>query len=511
MAGDSDSRLRGLFKGGGVVFAGLILELAISFVAKLVIARVLGRQDYGSVSLGITIMAVTSILVLVGLNTGIGRYLPRYDDEAHQRGVLVSALQLSMPIAILAGIGVAYFAPVIAGDLFGEPSITPVIRIFGLVIPFATLWKLAVGGIQGMQQSLPKVYIQNITLPVLRFAGIALALALGFRTVGVAWAYALSHATAAAFGFYYLARYTPLFASIEYVPMRRELLVFSAPLVVSTTMTIIFSDIDTFLLGYFSTIGDVAVYNVVYPIAQLLVVGLSSFAFLFMPTLSELHADGDYNDMKRYYQIITKWVFMGTLPVFLVVVLFPRTSIRLTFGAEYAAGGTALAVLATGFFTHAIAGPNGRTLTSIGRTQTIMYDNALAAVVNLLLNLALIPRYSFLGAAVATAVAYGLLNVVYTYQLYRTTGIHPFTAALVRPGIAAVVLASVVYWVVSTFFTITVSVLAIAFAVFLALYGLIILRFGGIEEEEVMLVVSFEERFDVDLGPLKTVARKMLR
>jgi hypothetical protein len=37
-----------------------------------------------------------------------------------------------------------------------------------------------------------------------------------------------------------------------------------------------------------------------------------------------------------------------------------------------------------------------------------------------------------------------------------------------------------------------------------------VLRFGGIEQEEVMLVLSIEERLGVDLGPLKTVAGRLI-
>jgi len=43
--------------------------------------------------------------------------------------------------------------------------------------------------------------------------------------------------------------------------------------------------------------------------------------------------------------------------------------------------------------------------------------------------------------------------------------------------------------------------------VFVSLYSIAILALGGIEEEEIMLVLSFEERFGVDLGPFKRVAR----
>lgn len=43
-----------------------------------------------------------------------------------------------------------------------------------------------------------------------------------------------------------------------------------------------------------------------------------------------------------------------------------------------------------------------------------------------ILNLALIPKYGYLGAGVATAISYVTLNLLYSAQLYRETGIHPY-------------------------------------------------------------------------------------
>jgi len=77
----------------------------------------------------------------------------------------------------------------------------------------------------------------------------------------------------------------------------------------------------------------------------------------------------------------------------------------MTFGPEYTDGSLALVTLALGFFTHSVAGPNVNTLTAIGRTRIIMWDNLLAGVTNIALNFALIPEYGILGAAVATAVS----------------------------------------------------------------------------------------------------------
>lgn len=504
-------RIATLFKGGSIAAVGVVVEIGISFLAKIVLARWLGRVEYGAVSLGIMLMAITSLLLLLGLHSGIGRFLPRYDDRAHRRGILITGFSIVVPLSIVVGGALVVLAPTIATEIFDDPSIGPILRIFGLIIPLAATMKLTVGAVRGMQHAVPKVYIQNLSLPIVRFLGIGVAIAFGLGSIGIAWAYVASYTVAVTAGVYYLWRHTPLFEfGTEYVTSYRRLLTFSFPLLIMSTMAVVFRDIDIFLLGYFQSTGDVGIYNVVYPIAQLLLVAVTSFGFIFMPVLSELHSEGQVEEMARLYEVVTKWVFMATLPVFLVLVLFPELSLALTFGGEYRAGAPALAILGLGFITHTAAGPNMDLLTSIGRTRLIMYDNILVAAVNLALNFVLIPRYSFVGAAIATAVAYALLNVLYTYQLYRAVGAQPLTPAMVKPAVIAVALVGIVYVLAKAFVPLNVLTLPLLFGVFVTVYGVAILRFGGIESEEVALVLRFEDRFGVDLGPLKRLANRLI-
>lgn len=505
MASDSDDALTTVASGGSIVFLGLLIELGISFIAKLLIARVLGPVNYGVVALGITTMVVVSTLVLLGLHTGVARYLPRFEDSEKRRGVIVSAFQIALPLSIAASALIYVFAPVIATNAFGDPSVTPVLRVFGLVIPLATVMKLAVGTSQGLQQTLPKVYIQNITLPLVRFTAVVVALVLSLGAIGIAWAYAAAYAGATAAGLYFLSKKTTLFSrNTDTTSHHFELLSFSAPLVVSTAMTFIFSDVDTFMLGYFATTGSVGVYNTVYPLASLLVVPMSSFGFIVMPVVSGLHENSEYATMRNLYQIASKWIFLASFPVFAIIVIFPTHVIGLTFGPAYVGGSLALVVLAIAFFTHAVAGPNINLLTSIGRTRLIMYDDTFVALVNIVLNLVLIPKYSFLGAAIATAVSYILMNVLYTVQLYLGTGIQPLSPALVRTAAISTVTVGLLYGVQSLF-VVTVPVFLGTVCVFGLVYGVVVARFA-IEREEIMLLLRFEDRFDLDLGALKRVA-----
>ncbi|RRJ30340.1 flippase [Halocatena pleomorpha] len=509
MSSDSDDALTRVASGGGIVLLGVVLELGISFLAKLLIARVLGPVNYGVVSLGVTTMVVVSTLVLLGLHTGVGRYLPRFEGTADRRGVVVSAFQTAVPLAVAAGGLVYVFAPVIATAGFSDPAVTPVLRVFGLVIPLAAVMKLAIGTSRGLQQVFPKVSIRNIVLPVVRFTAVIVVLWLGFDALGVAWAYAIAYTGAMGVGLYFLWRDTDLFAwGSPATPVRRELLAFSAPLVISTAMTFVFSDIDTFMLGYFSSTGDVGIYNTVYPLAHLLAVPMSSFGFIVMPVVSKLHERGEHGTVRQLYQTTSKWIFLASFPVFAVIVLFPTHAISLTFGPAYADGSLALVVLAGAFFTHAIAGPNFDLLTSIGRTRLIMYDDTFVALLNVGLNLLLIPRYSFLGAAIATTIAYVLMNVLYSLQLYFETGIQPLTPALLRTALLGTTTIAVLYGIVQTLFTVTVSVFLGTVVVFGLVYLIVVVRVA-IEPQEVELLLDFEERFDLNLGVFKQLVSRL--
>lgn len=511
MKKERKSIIQRLFKGGSILFAGLIVELAISFVAKVLMARFLGKYDYGIATLGITTLSFGSAVLLLGMNNGVGRYLPRYGDDSDQKGIIISAVQVVVGVSIAAAIVIGLLADPIATHLLGEPAAVTVLRVAALGLPFATLLKLSIGVIQGMQESVPKVLIRNIGQPIIRFSLIGGVIALGLGSTGIVWAYTVTFTIAALLGTYYIFTRTPAIANVEPRFRRYELIAFSAPLMLMTTMVMLLSNLDIFLISYFRTTTEVGTYNVVYPLSELLTVTLSAFSFIFMPAISELHANGREREMERIYRVVTKWIFLMTLPLFLVILFFPETIIGLTFGAEYIEGAAALVVLSSGFFLHGVAGPNMNTLTSIGQTRIIMYDNLLAAAVNVLLNVALIPRYSYFGAAVATVVAYSLLNLLYSYQLYRATGIHPLTGEILRPGVVGAVVMGALYAVSTTALQSDVHALISTVGAFALSYGLVILGFGGVQEEEVMLVLSFEERFGVNLGPLKSVAKRFVK
>lgn len=509
MSEESDNTFSRLLASGGIVFLGLVFNYGMGFVTRVVIARLLGPGSYGGIALGLSLLTTATVVVVIGVDTGVGRYLPREDKPAFKRGVLVSAYQAVIPLSIVVGLAVAVFAEPIAHYAFDNTGITSIIRIFGLTIPFSALMKLTIGSTRGFQQPQSRVFIENIGLPLARIALVTIVLLLGFQSVGVSWAYTGAYGTAAALSLYYLIRYTPLFDRIECRSMHRELLIFSLPLMITASMYTIFHNIDTFMIGYFAPANLVGTYDVAYRLPFLLKITLTAFGFIFMPTISALHSNGNVAEMGQMYRIGTKWIFLTTLPLALALIFYPTIVITYTFGDEYTAGSVALAILGVGFFGHTVIGLSGEMLTAIGKTRLMMYDSLVVAVVNILLNLYLIPRYWMIGAAIATTVGYVVMDALYVVQLYREIGTHPFSRAILRPGIVAFALWSLGYGFLRITDLIVLPAVILVTVLFSVLYVVIVLRFGIIEPEEAALLDTCEQRFGVDLDPVRMIAKRL--
>src|SRR5512135_49397 len=69
----SNTSLLQIFSGGGMLFVVTFVGLLMSFVCKLLIARVGTQAQYGTFSLGISLLAIGGTLSTVGLGIGLSR------------------------------------------------------------------------------------------------------------------------------------------------------------------------------------------------------------------------------------------------------------------------------------------------------------------------------------------------------------------------------------------------------------------------------------------------------
>jgi O-antigen/teichoic acid export membrane protein len=187
------------------------------------------------------------------------------------------------------------------------------------------------------------------------------------------------------------------------------------------------------LLGYYSDMSSVALYQVVIPLVALNTQAAQSFGILFEPAASRLVARHDRSGLDHLYWRAALWVAVLSFPGFAISFAAAEPLTVLLYGDRYALAAPILSLLAIGTFIDASAGFNDATLRVAGKVRWLMGVNAVGASLNVVLNLLLIPRMGALGAGIATGTALFVYSLMKQICLWRATGVHGLHPAYARP------------------------------------------------------------------------------
>jgi len=224
-----------------------------------------------------------------------------------------------------------------------------------------------------------------------------------------------------------------------------------------------------------------------------MLVVLTAFGYLYLPMASRLDADNERDTLDDIYTVTTKWVYIISFPAFLLFVTFPSDVMQVFFGAEYIDAAQALPILAAGFFFSVAVGRDRETLSALGDTRVIMYANGAGFMINIILNLILIPRYSFVGASVTSMLSFGAVHAVVTFVLWYRYDIIPLSSESVRTFLALPVVLFPLVFLLSGQVTIT-ALTILPFLIITGLVGiLIVVVAGGLEPQDQVAVEFFED------------------
>jgi len=507
--------LRTIAKGAGIGFAGAMFGTAVGYLSRMVIARYLGPEDYGLISLGFAAMMIATVFSLMGLNSGVQRYVAYYrgkGDEARIKGTILSALKLTVPMSLLF-MGVVFFgADWIAIHVFHERELTPVLTIFAIGIPFWTLATVFVSVSIAFHQIKYQVYTMYVFKDSVKLVVIVCFLVTGYGVIGAAIGWILAVVGMSILSFYFLEKKVfPIFSdTVKSISVDKELYYFSFPLIFVGILSMVTGWTDTFMLGYFCTSTEVGVYNAALPTSKLLGVVLSPIGMIFGPVIVGLYANDRIDDLRGTYSSVTKWIFSLVFPGFLLMVLFSERILMILFGDAYVSGSIALGILAFGVLINAMVGPASLVITAYGRTKIILWCSFCGASVNVILNLFLIPIYVINGAAIATGFSLALTSILHLIFAYRIGGVQPFRWSYVKPLFASVVAVALVYLVVQYVIGVSVISLVVMLFVFVLLYFILLLLIKGFDEEDLVVMRAIDQRAGMRLGWVRKVIRRFL-
>ncbi len=500
--------LQKIARGTGIVFVGTIVSMLLRFLSRTIIARHFSTSEYGVFNLALTILDIALVVATLGFRSSLPREIVLYKEKEPSRvEELISTVLVTVAVSSFAIMIFLIFSSDFIAHVFNEKRLVYSLKVVAFALPFSALISLIISISQGFGRVRERVYFQNVVYPILWLVSVLILAVLNLSFAYIFWAYFLAQALT----FFALVldvwriKLFELKLSFD-LKIGKKIIMFSLPLLISGILAFVMNWTDTLMLGYYSGSESVGIYNAATPLARLIPVFLNSAAFLYPTIVSQLYAQGKIKEISRVYQVLTKWIFFLTLPIFTMMFLFPKATIGLFFGNRYVSAVPALQILALGFMFHTLFGPNWLSLVIIGENNFVLMSNSISALLNVLLNALLIPSHGIVGAAIATAVSYLIANLLNSAKLYKETKIHPFSWSYMKSLFISFVLLGLIknlhLRVPNIWYAVPVLV------AFLIVYFSLVLVSKSIEKEDVELLLTIETRLGIDLWVIKKILRR---
>ncbi|WP_363465066.1 flippase [Halogeometricum borinquense] len=430
MSNESSSVADIILSSGLFASSGLISRF-FGFLGHLAIVNALSPRVFGNITFAQALVTSIVPIAVFGLGDGIPRLLAGSDSDYYNKKLISSGLTSALGIGLTASVAVFLLVPVIA-DVFNNPAIAFYLPLFSIQILFGVVWASLRGILRGYQLSKALALSKDIAPK-----GIALIILVPCIWIAGPEAGALSYylslpiisaliAAAVVFG-YDIKLSKPSFSHTK------ELFSFSWPLALSSTFVILMLNADLLFLGYLADSTAVGYYRSVRPLSQFILLGLTSSVTIYMPLVTEFFENGSYDSVGRIYTVTAKWITILTFPLVGVFVAFSPEVVIGFLSEKYKPAAGALAILSIGMYGRVLVGPNGATTQAIGRPRIEFYAAIFGVIVNVILNVILIPLFGIAGAAIATSMGFFAYNILELTIIYREIGAHPFSWNMVKP------------------------------------------------------------------------------
>jgi O-antigen/teichoic acid export membrane protein len=428
--GVEQSTTRRQIRGSSLLLVGRFLSRGVTFAVQILIVRYLSKSDYGAFAYALSIVTLGTTVVTFGLDRAITRFVPIY----HERGdynklfgaiILVMSTILSLGLAlILLFYGLQRF---IAQSLISDQQALALLLILIFLAPIDALDTVLNGMFAVFSRPRAIFFRKYVLGPSLKLA-VVLLLILGHSGVRfLASGYLAAGALGVVIFTVILFRTLRAQNLFQHFNLRtvavpwREVLAFTVPLLTSDLVYTVMNSMDAVLLERFQGTVDVAAFRAVQPAARMNQIVLASFGLLFTPVAARMFARNDREGINNLY-----WQNAMSFPIFAVTFSLAQPTTVLLYGARYQESAIILALLSFGYYFNAALGQNGLTLKVYGKLRYIVTLNIATAVVNLGINLLLIPKYGALGAAIGTTSTLVLHNILKQSGLRLGTGVNLF-------------------------------------------------------------------------------------
>jgi O-antigen/teichoic acid export membrane protein len=383
----------------------------LTFLLMLYLARGLGSLGFGKLIFAISFTSLFLILSDLGITTLVVREVARYREKGSEYVGKTATLKFLLSIFTFSVIAISL-------NIMNIPSDTRVVAyLMGGCIIFENM-----GGFFGaiflayedmkyitLNEIIEKVFLLSISFVLIRQG-------YGLISIGLLYFFSGILFCLLNIGFVYWKFLRPRYRidTRFWIKTLKE----AIPLAIIIIISMVYYHIDIVMLGKMKGEEVAGWYGVSYHLFFALATIPGAFLSAVFPVMSRFFKESK-ELLRKAFQKSFKAIVGAGIPVSVGSFLLSEKIILFLFGPQYQNSITALKILSFLIIFSYLNGLGGYFLTSINRQALIAKILAFTAGINIILNLILIPQYSYIGAASATVVSEILFFLLFFLSVRR--------------------------------------------------------------------------------------------
>jgi O-antigen/teichoic acid export membrane protein len=417
-----------LFSKSAVSFVLRVGSLGMGFLTSIILARLLGADGYGAYKFVLSWCQFLVIFAALGFDQLLIREVAAYvtDEKWRElRGILLFANGTALITSCLIAGGV--FA--VTQALYADGRVLQIVFGIGMIlVPLRSLTRLRQASMQGFDYPVLGQTPESALRPILFLVVIAAIYFFGTGAISASHAMAWQVGVS---GIAFLVGTVLVFwkmpACIRTVrsSFDAQTWIYGAiPMAAIGAMYVLNKYADILILGAMVESANVGVYAAGSQGASVVRFVLVAANMVIAPEFSRLYAENDVRGLQSLAQNSAAAIFAASFLIAVgLIILGPY--FLLLYGSEFSAGYAPLVILSVGNLASAGAGSVGFLLMMTGYERIAAVNVGSTAVLNIILNVLLIPVFGLVGAATATMVSTVFVNVLQGVYCYKKLRVFP--------------------------------------------------------------------------------------
>ncbi len=452
-------------KNTGALIAGTIISKLCLLALFAIAARYIGVAGFGKYTFALSFTALFTILGDMGLNMLAIREVARDRFQIHRYLGNVAILKT---ILSLVAVGIIFLAI----NFLNYPSdTTKVVYIIGSGVFFLSLSQALRWCFQAFQKMEYEALV-NIAEGVIMLGFGFPALYLGKGVIGLAWAYFLTYIIIFIFSFLIIIK---KFAKPKFeidFSFWKYLMKAAIPVGLATVFFTIYSNLDTVLLSLMKGDEPVGWYNAGYKLVNTIRFFPTMFFWAIFPVMSEFYKSS-IESLKKVFRKSIQYLFLLILPAGVGTTILAPKIIPLFFGEGFEPAILVLQILIWVVVLISLSRVATYCLVAIDKQKITIYIFGIGLVINIILNLILIPKFSYIGAAIAIITAEFIILLLALFFIVQNLKVNPFPAQVFKVIMAALLMGLLTWFLKDFNIILVVSSSAIFyFAILITLKGI---------------------------------------